>query len=260
MESLSGTARLFRVIRLMAANKEDGMRMSDIASQTGMTPASVHRILKSLIEEKIVEQGTDKRYSLGLEFFALAASAGHKGGLKELARPVLLRLGSRLNDSVFLFVRNGYDAVCIDRHEGPFPIQTFTNDVGGRVALGVGQASMAILAYLSPDEQEEVLQYNIARLREYNVYDEISVRAEMLRVKEQGYCAKNSGLLEGVVGLAVPLFDCNGQVVGALSIATLTDRLNQDRLPVIVDVMKQEADKLSKLINPFDRNLRRPRF
>lgn len=260
METLSGTTRLFRVIRLLAENNAEGMRMSDIASRTEMTPASVHRILKSLVEENIVVQGADKRYSLGLDFFALAARAGLNKNMKELVRPALLRLGSRLNDTVFFMVRNGYDAVCLDRHEGPFPIQTLTNDIGGRVALGVGQGAMAILAYLEKNEQDEVLQYNIARLKEYSVYDEVSVRTEMNRVRELGYCAKNSGILEGVLGLAVPVFDCNQNIVGALSIATLTDRLNQERLPVIVSLMKQEAEKLGEQINPFDRNLRRPRL
>jgi len=260
LESLSSTERIFKVIRLLAKNNDTGMKLSDISLLTGITSTSVHRILKSLIDEKIVEQGSNKRYSLGLDFFALAASAGQKGGLKELARPVLLRLGTRLNDSVFFLVRNGYDAVCIDRHEGPFPIQTFTESVGGKVALGVGQGAMVILSYLAENEQEEVLQYNIARLREYNVYDEVSIRAEINKVREHGYCAKNSGLLEGVVGLAVPVFDCNGKIIGALSIATLTERLNAERFPVIVELMKHEAENLSSLINPFDPNLRRPRL
>lgn len=236
------------------------MRLSDISMITGITSASVHRILKSLIDEGVVEQGSNKLYSISLDFFALAASAGQKYGLKELARPVLLRLGTRLNDSVFFLVRHGYDAVCIDRHEGPFPIQTFTENVGGKVALGVGQGAMVILAYLSENEQEEVLRYNIARLREYNIYDEVSIRTEIKKIRELGYCAKNNGLLDGVLGLAVPVFDCNGEIIGALSIATLAEKLNSERMPVVANLMKQEAENLSRLINPFDLNLRRPRI
>ena len=260
MESLSSTARLFKVIRLLAQHHQTGMRITDIVAETEMTPASVHRILKSLVDEKVVVQENDKRYSLGLELFSLAAQAGHSSGLRELAKPVLLRLGARLNDTVFLLVRNGYDAICLDRFEGPFPIQTFTGDVGGRVALGVGQGSMAILAFMQRAEQEEILQHNLGRLKDYKMYDEVEIRSEISKVKEQGYCAKNSGLIEGMAGLAVPVFDCNGNIVAALSIGTLAVRLTPERLPIIGELMKQEAQKLSEQINPFDPSLSRPRL
>jgi DNA-binding IclR family transcriptional regulator len=42
-------------------------------------------------------------------------------GLRERCRPALLRLGASLGDSVFLLVRAGFDAMCLDRWEGPFP-------------------------------------------------------------------------------------------------------------------------------------------
>lgn len=260
MEQEGSAARIFRVIRAMAQSQQQGIRMTDLAQAVALTPGTTHRILQSLIQEGIVEQCENKRYQLSLAFFSLAAKAGTVHGLRELARPVLLRLGARLNDAIFLLVRHGYDALCLDRHEGPYPIHTFTGDVGGRIALGVGQGSMAILACLPEAEQEDVLQYNLPRLRDYGVFDEVSIRAEIALIRQQGYCARNSGLLQGMAGLAVPLFDAEQRVIGALSIGTLTERLNAERLPVVADLLQKEARLLGARINPFDPTLRRPRF
>jgi DNA-binding IclR family transcriptional regulator len=47
-------------------------------------------------------------------------------------------------------------------------------------------------------------------------------------------------------------------VVAALSVGTLSSRLEGDRLPVVVDLLLRESRALSVLINPFDRSLRRP--
>src|SRR6266571_3377350 len=69
-------------------------------------------------------------------------------GARALCRPALLRLSASLGDTIFLLVRSGFDAICLDRSEGPFPIRSFTGDIGGRVALGIGQGAMAILAHL----------------------------------------------------------------------------------------------------------------
>src|SRR5438445_12749 len=131
-----------------------GTRPAIACSVVVLPQPTTHRLLQQLVEEGLVEQSEQTRlYRLSIDFFALAARAGDHGGFRELCRPSLLRLGASLGDSVFLLVRSGFDAVCLDRHEGPFPIRTFTGDIGGRVPLGVGQGALVILANLPEAEQ-----------------------------------------------------------------------------------------------------------
>lgn len=140
-------------------------------------------------------------------------------------------------------MRSGYDALCLDRCEGPFPIRSFTNDVGGRVALGVGQVAMVLLAYLPEAERDEVIRFNVPRLRDLGVYDEVYLRAEIDRVRAQGYCSRETGVIPGMTGAALPMFDRNGRVVAAISVGTLIDRLREDRLPTVVKLLKAEGGK-----------------
>lgn len=251
--------RSFAVLRALAAHQKQGVRVTHLAKEIGLTQATTHRLLQGLVQEGVVEQDLQhKLYRLSLDFFALAAQAGSVSDLRSLARPVLLRLNASLSDTVILLVRSGFDAVCLDRVEGQFPIRTFTGDIGGRVALGVGQGSLVILANLPETEREEVLRYNLPRMQHYNVYDEVYMRTEIDKALRQGYTAKNSGLLEGMAGLAVPVFDRNGRVVAALSIGTHTARLSDERLPIVRDMLLREAKALSQQINPFDPTLRHP--
>ena len=251
--------RSFVVLRALAGHQKEGVRITHLAKQIGLTQATTHRLLQGLVQEGVVEQDQQhKLYRLGLDLFSLAALAGGVQDLRSLARPVLLRLSASLNDTVILLVRSGFDAVCLDRIEGQFPIRTFTGDIGGRIPLGVGQGSLVILANLPDAEREEVLRYNLPRIQHYNVYDEVYLRNEIDKAQRQGYSARNSGLLEGMAGLAAPVFDRNGHVVGALSIGTHTARLNDERLPAVRDMLLREARALSSQINPFDPTLRHP--
>ncbi len=219
----------------------------------------MHRLLKSLVAERLVEQDeTSKVYRLGIELFALGASAGHVLDLRTLCRPALLHLCASLGDTIFLLVRSGFDAVCLDRVEGPFEIRTFTGDVGGRIPLGLGQGSLAILAYLPEAERDEVIRFNVARMREYGALDEVFLRAEIARIREQGHCGRVLGLNEGMAGLAVPILDREGHAVAALSVGTLTDRLNAERAPIVAEMLKREAAAVATRANPFDVTLRRP--
>ena len=258
--SVSSLHRAVQILKGLAAGAADGgQRVSDLAKALGYTQATTHRLLQQLVDEGLVVQNADtKRYALSLDFFALAARAGDTGTLRERCRPALLRLGASLGDSVFLLVRAGFDAMCLDRFEGPFPIRSFTGDIGGRVPLGVGQGSMAILAHLPEAERDEVMRHNVPRIRHLGALDEVYLRTEAARVQRQGYANTNSGLIEGMAGVAVPVFDANGRVVAALSVGTLTARLEGERLPVVVDLLQREARALAGQINPFDRTLRRP--
>jgi DNA-binding IclR family transcriptional regulator len=254
-----GVPRAFLVIRALAELQAEGGRVTQIARNVGLTQATTHRLLQSLVAEGMVEQDErSKLYRLSIDFFALASKAGDGGGLRALCRPALLRLSASLGDSIFLLVRSGFDAVCLDRSEGPFPIRSFTGDIGGRIALGVGQGALAILAFLPEAEREEVIRFNLSRVREYGVYDEVYLRTEIERVRQQGYAGRNTGLLEGMAGVAVPICDREGRAVAALSVGTIADRLNADRMPTVVELLKREAAGIGPRINPFDATLRRP--
>jgi len=251
-------SRLFAVLRALGEVPEGGERVTQLAQQVGLSQPTTHRLLRSLMDEGMVEQDArSKRYRLSLEFFALAANAGKTGNLRDLVRPSLLRLSASLGDSLFLLARSGFDAICLDRSEGPYPIRTFTGDIGGRVALGVGQGSLAILAFL-PEERETVIRYNLPRLKDFHLYDEVLLRSEVESVRNLGYAARNTGVLEGMAGLAVPILNRDGYAVAALSVATISARLGPSRLPMVVELLKREAAAIGPRLNPFDPTLHRP--
>ncbi|MGF6092622.1 IclR family transcriptional regulator [Pseudomonas sp. 18173] len=256
---VGAVSRLFAVLRALGDTVEGGERVTQLAQHIGLSQPTTHRLLRSLMDEGMVEQDArSKRYRLSLDFFALAARAGNSGNLRELVRPALLRLSASLGDSLFLLARSGFDAICLDRSEGPFPIRTFTGDIGGRVALGVGQGSLAILAFLPEEERDTVINYNLPRLKDFHLYDEVFLRSEVENVRKLGYAGRNTGVLQGMAGVAVPILDREGRAVAALSVATVSDRLGPDRLPTVVEMLKREAALIGPRINPFDPLLRRP--
>lgn len=258
-ETLSSLRRALGLLRILAQGESGGMRLKDIAEAARCGQPTAHRVLRDLMAEGFVEQvAGGRRYRLALDFFVLAARAGQAGGLRDLARPALLRLSATLGDTIFLLVRNGYDAVCLDRIEGPFPIRSFTGDIGGKVPLGIGQGSLAMLAHLPEDEREAVIRFNMPRLLDRGFLDEAALRGAIAAARAQGWVNLNTGLIPGMAGVAVPVFDAQGRVVAALSVGTLAERLNEERLPNVVAILRGEAESLGVRLNPFDVALRYP--
>jgi DNA-binding IclR family transcriptional regulator len=254
----SSLQRGLRLLRRLSEAPPEGFRLADLADASGGTEATAHRLLKALIEEGFVARTRDRRYRLALDFFSLAARAEPPENLRDICHPRLLHLSAVLNETVFLLVRSGFHAVCLDRADGPFPIRSFTGDIGGRIPLGVGQGSLVILANLPEEEREEVIRFNLPRLIDIGPIDEVYLRQEIDKALKDGHSATETGIIQGMTGVAVPIFDTRGRVVAALSIGTATERLTPQRKATIIELLEKEAGDIGRRISPFDPALRRP--
>ena len=80
--------------------------------------------------------------------------------------PLAERISRRFGYSTILYARSGYDAVCVERLDGWHPIQVFLNITGDRRPLGMGSATLSILAAMPEDEDAQALLglcYTLAR-------------------------------------------------------------------------------------------------
>src|SRR5215216_6046770 len=102
-------SRSVRLLRLLAEQGPGGARLTTLAAEARLPRPTVHRLLRALNDQQLVafDSGT-KRYTLGVDLFLLAARAGNPMGLRDLCRPVLLRLTASLGETLFLMVRSGY--------------------------------------------------------------------------------------------------------------------------------------------------------
>src|SRR5256885_14029580 len=109
-------------------------------------------------------------------------------GVQTCALPIcesMDRLQAETQDTCYLTLRSGFDAVCLDRREGLSPIRVLTLDVGSRRPLGVGAAGLAILLRLSDGEAESLIQAAGPRLARYNRMDMDTMRTLLTESREQ---------------------------------------------------------------------------
>ncbi|WP_230533989.1 IclR family transcriptional regulator domain-containing protein [Microvirga roseola] len=163
-----------------------------------------------------------------------------------------------MSDSIFLLVRNGFYAVCLDRVEGPLPIRTFTGDVGGKAPLGIGQGSLAIPSFLPKEEREAVIRFKVPRLLDRGGLDEIGLRVQIQKVRKTGFCSLNTGLISGMAGVGVPIHDPQGRAVAALSTGTLSERLKGGLAAAGGQFGTERSRRDRSVVQPFDPTLHYP--
>ena len=248
---LSGTQSIERALTLMreiAAHNRTGSRLLDLASRTGLQRPTVHRMLKCLALENMVQQDPDShRYYLGSMVFELGLTAAPRFNLREICHPAMNRIADATGDTVFLTQRSGLDSVCVDRQEGTFPIKTFTLEIGMRRPLGVGTGSLAILSALSDDEVRRVVAANTGRLPEYGLTPS-SLLAQVKRAQKLGYAVREMPTLAGVRSIGHAIHNQGGMAFAALSLSAISSRMSEKSVGELATLLRTEARMVEKQV------------
>ncbi|MGH8787740.1 MAG: IclR family transcriptional regulator [Cupriavidus necator] len=233
--------RALAVLRLVATGQERGVRLTDIAAMSGLSRPTVHRLLKMLIAETAVEQDpSTRRYRIGTEITLLGLARAGRFAVRGIAEPYLRELAAEVGDTVFLSVRHGADSVCIGRYLGSHPIQVLSIDVGVRRPLGASVSGIVLLAGLDQADVQEITAANQPRLTLQGL-DAQGLLREVQRARKLNYAYAAHGVMPGTRAVAVPVRDEQNQVVAAVSIAALADRLDRKRLTWVVERMQHHA-------------------
>ena len=221
---MNAIAKVCSVLRSLSANSP--LRLSEISSATGLNRVTVLRILEELSNNGFIERkGNPPRYNFGPEVLAMTASASRALDITTTVRPSLLRLAEFCGDTVLLSVRSNAEAICIDRVSGDFPIRANFLDVGSKRPLGIGGGSMSLLAWLPKAERDAILDITCNRLDRFPDISRGLLEQHIEKTIETGYAVMVEVVIKRMGGIAYPIRDTKGNVIAAISIAALTERI-----------------------------------
>ncbi|SEO41895.1 DNA-binding transcriptional regulator, IclR family [Salinihabitans flavidus] len=249
ISSVKTIGRAALVLRALSAGPAGGMRLADVTAAVDLGKATVHRLLGALTDVGFVEfdEGS-KLYRLGYGLFSLAAAA-QRFSIVEQARPSLVRLAAATEDTVYLSVREGDQALCVDRCTGKFPIRTLTLDVGDRRPLGVGAGSLALLAFQPEDDIDRILRDDHAARQGFDGFGEDSLREMVRATQRDGYAFNGGRIVSAMAAVGVPVKDRDGRALAALSLAAIRERMDPPRVSDLVGMLRHEAEELGRTLH-----------
>lgn len=226
--------RAFDILDCFAGGQE--MTVAAICEQTGLPPATVHRMLAALVDWEGVERLARGRYRLGARIWRLGISAPQVRRLRELAQPYLVDLHMATHGTVYLGVRDGQDAVFGDRITRIKPTVA-SSYVTRRMPLQSTACGRVLLAY--SDDAWQRLQDEVAAGVEHASVTDLNtpLRAsdmtvlgrELATIRTQGYGITTNDGLRGRTSIAVPVFGELGSMVASLTVSFPETRIPDPR-------------------------------
>lgn len=241
---INATAKICSVFKALAARSPQ--RLNELAVSAGLNRATAFRILEDLAAAGMVEKkGAPPRYDFGPEVALMAAASFRSWDIQKLAQPSLLRLADLTGDTVVLHVRSNAESLCVDRVVGDYPIRANLLDIGSRRPLGVGAGSMALLAWLPDTERSAVLDITCSGLQSYPRFNRKMMETFIEESKASGIVTMCDVIVDRMGAMAIPLPDRHGNIRAAISIAALTERIQQ-RTDMMADALRTEAKTIAK--------------
>lgn len=239
-EGAQSIHRTVSLLRTVAEYNGRGSRLSQIARKAGLPITTVHRILAALVSEGFIEHDPmSKHYHLGIELYTLGIKA-QQFAIRDKYRMSLECIAQETEDSVYLVMRSGFDALCVEHIESKFPIRIMAYNVGSRRPLGIGTASLALLSFSRDYEIETILEANKLQYKKHNNKTVQNLRSLINLTRKFGYVFNEGNYMKGVNGVGVPIYNHQGNVVAAISVAAISERIDQARSKKIARLIKSE--------------------
>ncbi|OJV95432.1 MAG: hypothetical protein BGO47_02820 [Microbacterium sp. 67-17] len=198
------------------------LTLTEIADAAGLSASTAHRLVGELEREGLLERLPDKSYRLGVRLWEFASRTPGAIGLRELAKPWLAAVHSRVRQHTQLGVLAGLDVLFVERMSTRDAVVNATL-IGGRIPLPVSSSGLVLLAHAEPGLVDEVVAAGWPSYTASTPRDEASLRDLLRRVRGEGYVCAEGFIHEESRGIAVPVVGPHGVVYAGLGVVVPND-------------------------------------
>ncbi|MGT2462389.1 IclR family transcriptional regulator [Sinomonas atrocyanea] len=223
---------------------------ADLSRRADLPFSTAYRLLQSLQRAGFVDfEPEGKKYSLGLRVFQLGLYVSNSLGFAGTATPVLERLTEATGEASILAVLDNDRFLTVAKVDGPKAFRV-TSDPGYRGHLHCSAFGKALIAFAPAEEREHLVEtVDLVPVAPRTITDRGAFRAEIGRVRAQGYAVMDEENEVGMRAIAVPVLAASGdgepRALAAIACSAPTVRMGVDELLDQLPALQQAAEELA---------------
>jgi DNA-binding IclR family transcriptional regulator len=209
--------KMLRILDLIEESA-DPVTAETMLAALGFTRSTLYRHLKILTETGLITSLPDAGFTLGPRIVELDYKMRQRDPLLAAAQPLMIELAQSERGVALLCRRYKDKVLCIHQERGDVAFRSnYTRGLGR--PLFRGAASRVILAHLSgptvsrlyADAPEAFAAGGLGETQ-------AEARSALRRIRAAGFDVTHGQVTAGVTGVAAPLLDRGGDVLGSLSL------------------------------------------
>jgi IclR family acetate operon transcriptional repressor len=242
---MKSVTRSLRILEAVAQHQP--VTVGELTKIFGLPKSTVQRTLVTLSEAGWLRASRKDttRWEIGARVLAVRPAALQGSSLFAAAREPMVRLRDEVNETIHMSVPDGLQCMVVaDRVDSTHAVRTYheIGDISPMHATAVGRS---ILAYLPQSDVDDALAGPLERYSDMTVTDPQELRAELKRVRANGYALNRNQYRTGVCAIAAPILDEDGTPVAAIAISMPDSRFDEDRLPELGELVARATGEIS---------------
>ena len=220
--------------------------VSDLSHALDINKSTVHGIVQTLSEYRMLEQDPDTRkYRLGPGLIALGGLARTRRDVRQVARPFLEDFMRQTQETVLLGIFEDDGITIIDTMQ-PARDLRIAAAPGQRLPFSAGSFGRAFLAWMREAEVDRLIEtYGLRSFTDASITDPTRYKANLEQVMRQGFAIDDSEeYLEGVWAVSAPIHDADG-MLAVLTVVGFTSRMENDAKRIAIEATTQTAQQIS---------------
>lgn len=231
----------------LLAQQPQGATLSEVTAALEVSPASAFRIATALEELGYLrrEEGT-KKFFVTRKLLLLGQPQATSRSLVECAVDSMRQVLAATGETTQLCCLAEDQCVVIDQLPSVHPFK-YIVDLGSRAPVHCAAPGKAMLAFLPEDELEPLLAHvKLDKHTEKTITSRKELRAELERIRANGYAVDHGEHFDGIHCVAAPLLNHHGHVIAAITIAGPSSRIPAGRFAEFGQVMIAAANEAAR--------------
>lgn len=225
------------------------LKITDISKLMGLSKSTLHSLLKTLQLHGYIDQNLENgKYRLGMKLVERGHFVVGSIDIRQKAKGWLTELSRRTGQTTHLGILDGREGVYIEKIEGKLAAIAYSR-IGRRLPVHATAIGKVLIAWLGEPELNALLEgYQYTTYTPSTLASREELMAALTLTREQGYALDSEENEQGVRCVAVPVWNHESRVIAALSLSTLTSRVDDAELANFREQLQQAGLQLSRAL------------
>ncbi|MFM9969544.1 MAG: IclR family transcriptional regulator [Burkholderiales bacterium] len=234
-----------QMLNLFSAQRPE-WRVGEMSVAIGAAKSTISRIAHTLASEGYLVRSREKDgFRLGVRLWELGNLAIHdKSEFAQRALACLEDLVAVLGQSVQAAILDGIDVVYVQKVDASHSLRTYI-PLGARFPTYCTATGKALLAFQAPAVIDRVVRAGLKSFTDKTPATAAALRAELEGVRKRGYAMARGEWRDDIGGVAAPVFDRTGQVIGAIGVTMPLTQFSRDARSPAALAVTRAAEELS---------------
>jgi IclR family transcriptional regulator, KDG regulon repressor len=213
---------LERALHILGAfsTKDRKLSLPQLSANLDLPKSTVYRLCVTLINNDFLKYDEQAgQYSLGLKLFHLGAIVSASFSVSQSASPHLAILQKKTSKTILLGVLQDGNLMYLDKREDVTSPIRFNSEIGMLRQPYFGMLGQTLLAYLPAKEVAGLINKRpLKPVTERSIKTKKELTKRLALIRRRGFVFEEEEVIDGVGGIAAPIFNQNREVVAAVGL------------------------------------------